>query len=80
MTAPHEYTQCPTRNSGAGAVSRFATSTSITRPYVRSARESGGRSPSTIPATSSAAGENLLELLGLVVVEPVGAAGDPAGH
>lgn len=39
-----------TRNSGAGAVSSFATSTSITWPCVRSARESGGRSPSTISA------------------------------
>ncbi|MFI5471983.1 hypothetical protein ACIA6D_17325 [Streptomyces cacaoi] len=53
MTASHEYAQSPTRNSGAGAVSRFATSTSLTRPCVRSARESGGRSPSTILATSS---------------------------
>lgn len=49
LTASHEYAQSPTRNSGAGAVSQFATSTSITWPCVRSARESGGRSPSTIP-------------------------------
>lgn len=53
LTASHEYAPSPTQNSGAGAVSRFATSTSITWPCVRSARESGGRSPSTIPATSS---------------------------
>lgn len=53
LTASHEYAQSPTRNSGAGAVNWFATSTSMTWPCVRSARESGGRSPSTIPATSS---------------------------
>lgn len=48
LTASHEYAQSLTRNSGAGAVSSFATSTSITWPCVRSARGAGGRSPSTI--------------------------------